>query len=118
MKKNVWGQTLSVDLYECNYSALTNPKILKKFCRELCDKIDMIPVGQPIIKRFGKGELEGYSLMQFIETSSITIHADEFGNKAFIDIFSCKLFNDEGARNFCKDFFKADRMKYRNFYRG
>ena len=29
------------------------------------------------LERFGEGELEGWSAMQFIETSSITVHADE-----------------------------------------
>ena len=35
--------------------------------------------------------------MQFIETSSITIHADEFGGRCFIDVFSCRPFDAERA---------------------
>ena len=31
--------------------------------------------------------------MQFIETSSITVHADEVFNRCFIDIFSCLPFD-------------------------
>jgi hypothetical protein len=45
------------------------------------------------LERFGDGELEGWSAMQFIETSSITVHADEFGCRCFIDVFSCKPFD-------------------------
>jgi pimeloyl-ACP methyl ester carboxylesterase len=50
-----------------------------------------------LAKRFGAGKLEGWSAMQFIETSSITIHADELSNRCFIDVFSCRPFNTEAA---------------------
>jgi hypothetical protein len=35
--------------------------------------------------------------MQFIETSSITIHADEVCRRCFVDIFSCRRFEPELA---------------------
>jgi hypothetical protein len=35
--------------------------------------------------------------MQFIETSSITIHADEVCGRCFVDIFSCRRFEPELA---------------------
>jgi S-adenosylmethionine/arginine decarboxylase-like enzyme len=35
--------------------------------------------------------------MQFIETSSITVHADEFSSRCFIDVFSCRQFDPELA---------------------
>ncbi len=117
MKKELWGQTLFLDLFDCNYSILTNKKKLKEFGIKLCKEINMIPFGKPIIKRFGKGKLEGYSLMQFIQTSSITAHLDEYGLRAFIDIFSCKTFNVNKAENFCKSFFGAKKARYRNYYR-
>jgi len=117
MKKKVWGQLMSINLYECEYPLLTNPKKLGDFCIKLCKEINMVPFGKPIIKRFGKGNLRGYSLMQFIETSSLTIHLDEFGLRAFIDIFSCKIFDVNKAKNFSKSFFKAKKIKYKNFYR-
>jgi hypothetical protein len=49
------------------------------------------------LERFGDGELEGWSAMQFIETSSITIHADEVSGRCFIDVFSCLPFDAEIA---------------------
>lgn len=55
--------------------------------------------------------------MQFIETSSITIHLDEFGLRAFIDVFSCRTFDVNRAKNFSKSFFKAKKIRYKNFYR-
>lgn len=67
--------------------------------------------GTTIIKRFGENSLKGYSAMQFIKTSSITVHFDEEHNRAFIDIFSCKKFNEKRAEQFSKDFFKAKKSK-------
>lgn len=108
---------MSIDLSECDYNLLTNPKKLKEFAAELCKEIKMIPHGQPTIERFGEGNLEGYSLMQFIETSTITVHLDEFDLRVFIDIFTCKRFSVDKAKKFCKSFFKAKKIRYRNFYR-
>ena len=35
--------------------------------------------------------------MQFIETSTITVHADEVENRCFVDIFSCRSFDPAAA---------------------
>lgn len=117
MKKKIWGQTMFIDLDGCEYSLLTSRKKLIEFAKKLCKEIKMIPHGKPIVERFGQGKLEGYSLMQFIETSTITVHLDEFGLRAFIDIFTCKRFNVNKAKKLCKSFFKAKSIRYRNFYR-
>jgi hypothetical protein len=35
--------------------------------------------------------------MQFIETSSITVHADEVAGRCFVDVFSCRPFDADLA---------------------
>ncbi len=65
--------------------------------------------GPCMVKRFGKGKLKGYSVIQFIETSSITLHFDETEERAFIDIFSCKDFHVNKAESFSKEFFNAKK---------
>jgi len=112
-----WGQMLSIDLGKCEYSLLTNPQKLKEFSEKFCKEIKMTPHGKPRIDRFGYGKLEGYSMMQFIETSTITVHLDEVGMRAFIDIFTCKSFDVEKAKKFCKNFFKAKTIKAKNWER-
>lgn len=67
----------------------------------------MVAHGPTYIERFGAGTLEGYSAMQFIETSSITIHCDEVDKRAFIDIFSCKDFDTDTAKHFAAAYFQA-----------
>ena len=61
-------------------------------------------VGPTEIKRFGHGKLRGYSMMQFIETSTIIAHFDEQADRAFIDVFSCKRYNTTKVGIFCKKF--------------
>ena len=115
----VWGQSLSIDLGECEHSLMISPKKLKEFSKRICKEIDMVPFGEPIIKRFpiGNETLEGYSMMQFIMTSSITVHLDEVDNRAFINIFSCKKFDVNIAKKFCKSFFRAKKIRAKNLYR-
>lgn len=112
-----WGRSVSVNLKGCDPDLIRSPAALRRFVRELCEKIDMKRVGRANIKRFGKGSLRGYSLMQFIETSSITAHFDEVGSRAFIDIFSCRRFNARSSALFSKRFFRAEGVEYSVFER-
>jgi S-adenosylmethionine decarboxylase len=107
-KGNNWGVSASIDLYGCDPKMIKTPKEIERFVIELCEKIKMKRHGDVLIDRFGDGELEGYSFLQFIETSSITAHFDEPENRAFIDIFSCKYYDPQVTAEFCKSFFKAD----------
>lgn len=105
--KERWGKSAAIDLRDCKHNRLTDPKLLQQFVRQLVKVVNMEAHGPCYIDRFGAGDLEGYSAMQFIETSSITVHLDEKGNRAFIDIFSCKDFDATKAKKFIKEFFKA-----------
>lgn len=102
-----WGKSTAINLYGCNKAILSNPSAIKTFIAEIIKKINMVAHGPTYIERFGSGDLEGYSAMQFIETSSITIHCDEVGGRAFIDIFSCKEFNPTVAKKLSESFFEA-----------
>ena len=112
-----WGLLATINLYDCDAELIKTPKELERFVIELCDLIDMKRYGQAMIERFAEGPLEGYSMLQFIETSSITCHFDEEANRAFIDIFSCKYFNSQVAAEFCQQFFKGGHYKMQNIIR-
>ncbi len=112
-----WGVLAIINLHGCDKSSIRNKRKIEQFIKDLCKKINMRPVGSPVIKRCGKGGLEGYSAFQFIETSSITIHFDEAKNRAFIDIFSCKKFSAKKAAEFSREFFKAKKTKTKTLIR-
>ncbi len=102
-----WGKSIAINLHECVHERLIDATLLKQFVAEVIKVVDMEAHGPCYIERFGDGELEGYSAMQFIQTSCITVHLDEVGNRAFIDIFSCKDFDGRKAESFAKAFFQA-----------
>lgn len=110
ISEKCWGLSAAIDLSGCDPTMIKTPEEIRRFVVELCDEIGMKRHGDVLLDRFGDGVLvsEGYSFMQFIETSSITAHFDEPQSKAFIDIFSCKYFNPAVAAEFCKKFFKAE----------
>ncbi len=106
-KYNMFGQLCIIDLNGCDETLVRDGSGLKKFMIELCKVIEMKAFGKPFVKRFGKGNLKGYSGVQLIETSNIAVHLDEFKNRVFIDIFSCKEFDSVKAEKFSINFFKA-----------
>lgn len=113
-----WGKVVIIDLYGCNEKYIRNKSKIEEFVTSLCKRIKMERLGPTNIKRFGKGNLKGYSAIQFIQTSSITMHFDETENRAFIDIFSCKNFDSKIAEKFSREFFEAQRSKRKLFLRG
>ncbi len=113
-----WGKLVIIDLYDCNKEFIKDKSKIKEFSVKLCKIINIKKFGPTKIKRFGQGNLEGYSAIQFLEYSSITIHFDEIENRAFIDIFSCKNFDSKIAEKFSKEFFEAKRSKRKLFLRG
>jgi S-adenosylmethionine decarboxylase len=92
-----WGMLAAIDLHGCCRRRLEDPKSMRLFVASVIEAIGMRAHGPLRLERFGNGELEGWSAMQFIETSSITIHADEFSGRCFVDVFSCRRFDAEIA---------------------
>ena len=92
-----WGMLAAIDLHGCERRRLEDPDSIRAFVPSVIEAIGMRAHGPLLLERFGDGELEGWSAMQFIETSSITLHADEFGGRCFVDVFSCRPFDAERA---------------------
>jgi S-adenosylmethionine decarboxylase len=85
----------AIDLHGCERRRLEDPSAIRAFVPSVIEAIGMRAHGPLRLERFGDGELEGWSAMQFIETSSIIVHADEFSGRCFIDVFSCREFDAE-----------------------
>jgi len=119
MKGGVFGYELIMDLYDCDLEVMTSKKKLQEYVDKLCPLIDMVKYGKLLLPHFGtqKPHTKGYSLTQFIETSSIVAHFSELWRISYINIFSCKSFNPAVAEKFTKEFFKAKRVKTHFFTR-
>jgi len=92
-----WGMLAAIDLHGCEFARLADPDNIRAFVPAVIDAIGMRAHGPLLLERFGDGDLEGWSAIQFIETSSITVHADEVSGRCFVDVFSCKPFDAELA---------------------
>ena len=107
-----FGKELIIDLHECNSDKFTRYHI-KKFFKGLCEEIDMVACKQawwdytndPKGYEEAPVHLKGTSAVQFIMTSNITIHTLDVSNRVYLNIFSCKDFNEIDAGMFCVRFF-------------
>lgn len=118
-KKETFGMEVVLDLYNCDPKTIRSAKMLREFVDKLCKILEMKKFGKTLTPYFGlnKPKTAGYSLLQFIETSSITGHFSELWNTAYINVFSCQMFDDKKAIEFAKGFFKAKRVKARTIIR-
>jgi len=114
-KRRIYGYELTLDLFECDLRILSSKKKLQTYVTQLCKLIKMKKYGKTLLPYFGEKEpyTKGYSLVQLIETSSITGHFSDFWKTAYINIFSCRKFSDKKALAFTKKFFRAKRVKSR-----
>ena len=116
----MYGPELILDLHGCDVSTF-NRKSLRDFCRALCLEIGMKAVrfvswdddGVPVGERQMESHTKGHSAVQFILTSSIVIHSLELTGAVYINIFSCKDFDQHRAKSFTKKWFGAKKITSR-----
>ena len=110
---NNFGIELILNLYGCSSTKISSSTEIKRFVRVLCDDIiKMKRYGKPLVPHFGHTDpvTSGYSLVQLIETSSVTGHFSEKKRSAYLNIFSCARFDAKKTTAFCKRFFGAKRV--------
>jgi len=114
MKKN-YGKELILDLFECDPKIIRSKKKILEYSNKICNLIKMKKYGKPTCERFGFGKdfTAGFSLVQLIESSLVSGHFSELWSKVYINIFSCKNFDDKKAAAFTEKFFKAKKIKNR-----
>lgn len=108
--RNAWGMSMSLDCKGCNHTMITSEDRIREYTKQLCELINMNRWGDCMIHHFGKGKMEGYTMVQLIETSNITAHFSNDTNSAYIDIFSCKPYNPNIVKNFTKTFFECSEV--------
>jgi S-adenosylmethionine/arginine decarboxylase-like enzyme len=103
-----WGVLAAIDLHDCDRDRLADPGNIRSFVSALIDAIGMRARGALALERVGDDQLEGWSAMQLIETSSITLHADEVFGRCFVDVFSCRPFDPDLAAAIAVEHFGGD----------
>lgn len=112
-KEKIFGKELILDISDCSPRIIRSRKKILEYSDKLCRLIKVKKYGRPVIARFGgfTSMGEGYTLIQLIETSSLVCHFVEISNSIFINIFSCRQFDDRKAESFTKNFFNAKKIK-------
>lgn len=112
--ENDYGKELVLDLHECDADGFTRRSI-ELFFIGLCELIDMERevlhfwdyVDHPKEYENAPDHLKGTSAIQFISTSNITLHSLDVLKRVYINIFSCKDFDENSAMEFSKNWFKG-----------
>jgi S-adenosylmethionine/arginine decarboxylase-like enzyme len=109
-----FGMELIMDLRVPDHDVIADGDRLQDYVEELVKVIDMKPYGPTWIEHFGHNSevTNGYTVIQPIETSSITLHLSEGKLTAHINIFSCKRFSPQEAMEFTERFFVAQQNTY------
>ena len=110
----ILGKELILDLYNCDTSLFTRES-LETFLKSLVVHIDMTATELSCWEYLEDPDrdpeefyhLKGYSFVQFLVTSNITLHSFDNIGKLSLNIYSCKDYDEKSAEEFCRDFFNA-----------
>ena len=113
-----YGYELLIDLHQCDPSTFSRRHI-DNFFSELCELIDMEKcivhfwddVGVPPEEQQTLPHTKGTSAVCFILTSSIVVHTLDLMEAVYINIFSCKWFDEAVAQKFAADWFRGETRK-------
>jgi S-adenosylmethionine/arginine decarboxylase-like enzyme len=107
-----WGYHLMLDCSGCDIQSVASRDNIYRFVKDLVEKIQMEAHGEPVIEHLLPGDpKQGYSLMQLITTSNICAHFMELDGTAYFDIFSCKTFDIEVAKQIVQEYFRPRKMR-------
>jgi len=129
-----WGISTAVYIYGCDPETIGSQDCLRRFTRELCDLLEVRRFGETQVVRLGADpRARGYSMIQLIETAygfdcgSAVIgvyghlmvqlvemapdNIAEGANAVYLEIFSCKWYDEQGAAEFARKFFRAGRIR-------
>lgn len=108
-----WGYHLMLDCSGCDHERITNGDNIRRFTKELIKRIDMVAFGEPIVEHFATHDPEkaGYSMVQLIETSNLSAHFVDRDNTCYIDVFSCKPYDNDIVVQTVKEFFGATKVR-------
>lgn len=109
-----YGPHLMLDLNDCDSAVLDSLEACFKLLNELPPKIGMTKITQPNIFRY-EGRFpgdEGITGVVIIAESHISLHTYPRKKFVFVDLFSCKTFDVDMAREYIIDYFKSRSPKW------
>lgn len=118
-----WGQHIIIDCGSCDPQSIRSIDTIEAFITELCEKTDMKKWGHlhalclPDDEYNRAHDIVGYSVCQFIQTSSIVGHFCETSNSMYLDFFSCKHFKDQDVVDLVVKYFNPQIFRHKTIDR-
>jgi S-adenosylmethionine decarboxylase len=117
---NGYGPHLMLDLGECNPDILNDLDACFNLLNELPGEIGMTKITQPYVFRYSGQVPEdaGITGVTIIAESHISLHTYPHKNFVFVDLFSCKPFDVESAKDRIIAFFQSKSPSVHTYERG
>lgn len=116
--ENYWGKHLVLEASGCDLDKMSDEANVAAFNKYLVEAIDMKQHSKEFIATFGHGELFGITLLTPISTSNIAGHFANDLKTIFLDVFSCKDFDEKVVLDVMTKFFGATTFDYQVLLRG
>ncbi len=117
-KDKPYGYELIMDLHGCDASTF-NRESLDAYFEKVCNAIDMKrsdrywwdDMDVPEEQKQTLPHTKGTSAVQFILTSSIVVHTLDILEAVYVNVFTCKEFDEKVAEEITREWFGAKECK-------
>jgi len=119
----VFGSHLILDANNCDEEKIKDMENIENFIDALCELGNMTRKGDLIIEVFEDNEFNrekdivGYSVVQIISLSNITIHINFISKTVYLDFFTCGELNDSKVIKLFQNYFEPEITKKIIIYR-
>lgn len=115
-----FGPHMTLDLSQCEPGKLADLDFVHGFLQDLPEHIGMTKITQPYVFRYAGlvPEDEGITGFVLIAESHVSVHTFQHKGYAFVDLFSCRPFDVEAARDYIIAAFGSSEPKVQVVQRG
>jgi|LakMenEpi08Oct12_1017439.scaffolds.fasta_scaffold01897_4 S-adenosylmethionine/arginine decarboxylase-like enzyme len=113
----VFGKHIIIDANECNENNIKNIDIIDIFIEKLCNVGNMTRKGDLIVEVFPesdfniKNDLVGFSVVQIISLSNITLHINFISRTVYFDFFTCGEIKEDRIIDIFYKYFNPKTIK-------
>ena len=108
-EKSYDGKHLRMTVKSCN-ERLLEISTISESLNSWVPRIDMTAHGEPLVTRFGEGIEEEISGVQPIITGAIRVHTNDTARDMYLDVFSCKWFDEAIVRDVVNSYFSPEEI--------
>ena len=115
-ERKPFGVELLLDANDCQGN-ITSKEIIQEFIDILVKELDMKKKGETHFEYFEDNEynrerdIVGYSVVQIISLSNITIHINEISKTVYLNLFTCGKLDDTKVLFLFNNFFRPMQIK-------